>query len=116
MTTEQQVSTFIALFTREELKSVVMAVKLAWFLGVVVVAALLNSLPIESKCIVQYCDDDEEMVKTLLRIQGSMERQEQQMASMKEELSLLKEEMSLLKDNLTVCCKCFIIIKLNYFL
>ncbi|KAI0218588.1 hypothetical protein LSAT2_029703 [Lamellibrachia satsuma] len=103
--TEQQASAFPVLFTRGKLKSVVMAVKVLWCLGAVVIAAMLNPLPVESQCTAKHCYDDEEadVLKMFMFIQGSMERQEQQMASMKEELSLMKEEMSSMKDNLTVC-------------
>ena len=88
-----------------------MAVKVLWCLGALVIAAMLNPLPVESQCTAKHCYDDVEadVLKMLMFIQGSMERQEQQMASMKEELSLMKEEMSSMKDNLTVCCKCYII-------
>ena len=58
-----------------------------WFL-VVVIAAMLNSQPVASQCTLLRCNVDEEtdVVKTMLRIQDSMDRQEQQMSSLKEEL------------------------------
>ena len=89
-----------------------MAVKVLWCLGAVVIAAMQISLPVKSQCTAKHCYDDEEadVLKMFMRIQGSMERQEQHMASMKEELSSLKEQISSLKENLTVCCKFYIML------
>ena len=101
-----------------------MAVRALWCLGVVVVATMLRSLPVESQCTAKYCYNDDEAVdlNLLLNIQHELSSVKEEMASMKEEMASMKEEMasmkgqiSSLKENLTKCKCCIILCSVDEF-
>ena len=97
-----------------------MSVRALWCLGVVVVAAMLRSLPVESQCTTKYCYNDDETVdlNMLLNIQQELSSMKEEMALMKGEMASMKGEMASMKghisspkDNLTKLSKCCIILR-----
>ena len=62
-----------------------MSVRALLCLGVVVVAAMLRSLPVESQCTAKYCYNDEETVdlNMLLYIHQELSSMNEEMASIK---------------------------------
>ena len=103
-----------------------MAVRALWCLGVVVVAAMLRSVPVESQCTTKYCYNDDETVdlhmlliiqkelsslkEEMASMKGKMASTKGEMTSMKKEMASMKGHISSLKENLTTCCKCCIIL------
>ena len=85
-----------------------------WCLGVVVVAAMLHSLPVESQCTAKYCynDDETDVMKMLVNIQQGIVSLKEELSSNKEctsekeEIASKKEKISSLKEKLNECCKC----------
>ena len=78
-----------------------MAVRALWCLGVVVVATMLRSIPVESQCTARHCynDDNETPTKAEMALmKEEIKSTNDEMASMKEEMASVKEEIASMKE------------------